>query len=372
MKKFVWALLLWPALAGAHTVDVTPVRMTLKADAGALRVTVEVNARSWSFLTGIALPEGGAPWPEDVLRSCQGYLHTHFAPSIDGKPLEGRVVGGRLAQPLWKSEVETEAVIQAVYDFPRGEEGTFAARVDFFREEWQAMEGQGARPSGEISRQFGTRLRWKPWPGGTRMVALSSPDFSLPVKELRRPAVARWGESLWGGVRAALSTGGGLCLLLAALLFPRPFRWGWAWVGAGVVAGLFWPGPASVAAGSLWIFAVLTALSSFLGAGALLWRMGLTGGAACAAALWAAEGAIFRDATSFTGFSLPWFWAGACAVLGASLPLKKGFSAFYAFHFRHLTPDELARQSLFHRRVAVVLVAVAGVTSTLSPLWTRP
>ena len=93
MKRFLLAFLLLPVLSSAHDVDVTPVRMALKADAGTLRVTVEVNARSWGFLTGIALPEGGAPWSEDVRRACQGYIHAHFAPAVDGKALEGRPVG---------------------------------------------------------------------------------------------------------------------------------------------------------------------------------------------------------------------------------------------------------------------------------------
>lgn len=369
MRRWFWAAVLWvPALAAAHTVAVAPVRVRLKADAGALRATVQTNALGWAELTGMDIPAGGAPWPDALRQAYLNYMQAHLPLFIDGKPLAGRVLGGRLAQPLWKSEGETELIIDVVYDFPPGQ--VFSGRANFFREEWEHMEGAGHGAARGVRRDFGTLLRWSPGPGGARLVSIQAPDFEMPRRTVLRSAPGRWGESAWLGARAVLEGGGGLTLLLAALLAPPALgRRAAAGLLAAFAAGVALPAaPATEVC--LWLAAAIVAGAMFTGRPAAVWWAGLVPGAACAARGWAAAGVVLRDATAFSAFAWPAFWAGPLLTVVAVLAGRKVFKAFYAYHFAHLTPDELARQALFHRRMAAVLVAIAGVTRVLSPLWT--
>jgi hypothetical protein len=82
-------------------------------------------------------------------------------------------------------------------------------------------------------------------------------------------------------------------------------------------------------------------------------------------------GRAYRDATGFIGFSWAAFAAGIAAALATALLLRGGTIAAYRKYFRHLTPDERARQSVFHRVIVARLLALAGLYWILSPFWAR-
>jgi hypothetical protein len=362
----VAALLLAPLLASAHTVAVRPVHVRLKADPGRLRLTVEVNALAWRFIAGVPVPSGEEPWaPEAGPRSME-YLRTHFPLSVDGRALEGRFQSIALAQPLWEDALGGLVVLRAVYDLPAG--GTFTARADFYREDRDGLEGRGLRPAAGVRRDFRTFVRWSAAPGGSAVKSLEDPALSLPLERLLRSGAGRAAESAWAGALAVLRVGGGAALLFVCLLFPG--RWTAVFVaagaaaGAGLVAAGLSPPPAV-----LWGAAAAAALSSVRGRSRFVAPAAAAVGAACAVPLWAAEGAAYRDATGFVLFSPAAFAAGVVALTGASWGARAGIAAFYRFHFRYLTPDELSRQAGFHRLMAALFVAVAGGYWLLAPLW---
>ena len=163
--------------------------------------------------------------------------------------------------------------------------------------------------------------------------------------------------------------------MIALLLFvPGPVP---AWGGAGAalilaIVGPFIPWGPSAAERVLWAAVVAAGFVSVVRGRAAFWLAAVLAGSPAAARLWVLEGRAYRDATEFRGFSWAAFAAGIAVLFVAALPIRSLVTAAYQRHFRHLTPEELARQSLFHRQVVSRLMAIAGLYWVLSPLWTTP
>lgn len=375
MKKLLAALFFLPAAAAGHVSAVYPVKVRLKADPGCLRVTVEAHVVNWRFLTGVSAPAEDGPWPEDLRRRAMAYIEGHLPFSVDGKPLAGKVLGGRVSRPLGKNVEGDILSVHAVYELPAGGR-TLAARAGFFREEWAWLEGAGYKAPAGLPREFHTLFRWGILPGASLRTSFQEGDMSIPLKKILRSAPGRWWESVWTGIRTVFGVGGAMVLLGAAMLFPpgvRAVKAGLVAAAAAGAAGVFLArgAPASALETASWMAVVAVALSSSLRRPAVLWAGGVAAGAFCSVPVWISAGADFRDLTGFAGFSWPAFLLGGALLLSAAEGVRRLWSRGYRRYFGFLTPDELERQSLFHRKIAVRMAAIAGVYRILSPLWTK-
>jgi len=361
--------LLLAAAAAADIDDVHPVRAAFRADPGLLRVTLEANAGSWGFY---AAPAPGGAFPDEEFRRRTGdYLKTHLPLSADGRPLEPRVLGGRVVRRLWRSEEASLVVIRAAYDLPPSFKA-FSMEDRVYREEWDRVEGAGIPVPSDVERDFRLFVEWGT--GGTAILTPRTPRRDVPWKALRRSLLRRWGESAAAGLGAFFSAVGGPALLISLLLFPPSRAAASAGAGAALVlagAGILLPWTPDAAERILWAGVVLAGAASSVRRREIPWLAAVGIGAPAAGRLWFLYGRTYRDATGFMGFSWAAFAAGIAALFTAVVLLRGAAAVLYGGYFRHLTPDERTRQGVFHRVIVARLLALAGVYWILSPLWVR-
>jgi hypothetical protein len=362
-------LLLLAAAAAADIDDVHPVRAVLRADPGLLRLTLEANVESWGY--GAGCVPGGPLSDEECRRRTADYLKTHLLLSADGRPLEPRVLGGRVVRELWRGEQASLVVLRAAYDPPPSLK-VFSMEDRIYREEWDRVEGRGIPIPSDVTRDFRLFVEWAP--GGTAILTPQASRRDVPWKALRRSVLRRWGESAAAGLGAFFSAVGAPALLISLLLF-FPSR-ALASAGAGIAlalagAGSFLSWTPDAAERILWAGVVLAGAAPSVRRREIPWLAAVWIGAPAAGRLWVLYGRTYRDATGFAGFSWAAFAAGISALFAAAVLLRWPAVLLYERYFHHLTADERARQGVFHRVVVARLLALAGLYWIFSPLWAR-
>ena len=366
-RSLALVLLLASAVPALADIDpIYPARAVFRADPGVVRVTLEVNAPSWEVPAPERIPL------ERLRRQTADYLRTHFLLSVAGRPLEPRVLGVRTVFPLWQGEEKSSFLIRLAYDLPPSGR-TVSIESDLFREEWSEVEAKNVPVPSDVTRDFRTFVRWSPGPGGAAVLTLKDPRRDIPWASFERSSLRRWGESAVAGVRAFFSVGGGTVLLVALLLFVPGLTCARGGAGVALVlagVGPFLPWGTSAAERVLWAAVVAAGIVTIVRRRPVTWLAAAWSGAPAAARLWVLEGRAARDATEFHGFSWVAFAAGIAFLFASALPIRSAAAAAYRRHFRHLTPEELSRQAMFHRQVVARLLAIAGLYWVFSPLWT--
>jgi hypothetical protein len=273
------------ALSFAHVTPLYPQRVTLKGDPGRLRLSLDVDAAYWSNeVLGLAERPPAGEWPAPMSEKALAYLREHLRLRVDGRPLEGRLIGARFYSEPWaalrkigQEGAEGRYAFELEYPLPP------AARVVSGRSlladsEWKEhlAEPEKAKTVG-WRQDFRTIWRAAGKRGRTAETTTASPDVSFDIAEVRRSRAQAAAEALAAPVAdwrrfvphflliaaAALWTASAarpravVALGLGVALLERPWTWR-------ALSGLFegrWLGPSLAAVGATALGLVLARLA---------------------------------------------------------------------------------------------------------------
>ncbi len=354
----ILAWLLGAALsASAHDFyPILPVRATLRVEPDRIVADFRADAVIWiEDVVGLhPMPPSG--WPAETLAKAEAYTNAHFRLTLDGKPLEGKLVAARYRQFPWEVNEEGVFFLRLVYPAAPAAGATLGGTASFYEEYRRELAGElGGKPVpyAEGYRTIATI------PGRRRLeftLTGDAPAFTAAVEDARRSPFAMTLESLRLGAQAALGSAAGFPALLAIALClgaKAPGRTAAAVLLAAAAAGFsvggLLPSPP-------WLIWAAT-LGASLGIGRRAFAPALS--AAAAAGLGAAWCGAASPLLPHCALAFPSALAGALAA-GAGL-MAAGWLGVRAEHRRLASVSQSRVDELFARRARLTATALAMV-----------
>ena len=292
MKIAFFSVLVWAcaAIADADVMPIYPVYATVKADAGRLRLHLDVDAAYWS---NEVLPAGprNQPWPEPQRAAAEKYINESLPLRLDGRLVLGRLARARFYHEPWAAvrrlgQEGAEGRYAFDLEYPlAGKNLRVSGKSAFYLEEWNKFLADPERAKAVSWKQdFRTKLFLAGPRGRTIEIAMTSPDFSFDFSEIARSRWQAAGEALsipwfdWDFLFWEL-----LLILAAALAWPPAAAARRAFLGAAfavlgcTAGGLRLPGYGQ------WLSLAALAAASWFGSGpfwlAAAWAAGAATGA---------------------------------------------------------------------------------------------
>jgi hypothetical protein len=356
MTIFAWLICAALSASAHETYPIRPVRATLRVEPDRIVADLRADSIIWIAEVTDQNPMPARDWPAATLAKVEAYTNAHFRLSVDGKPVEGKLVSARYRQFPWEVNEEGVFFLRLVYPAAPAASASVSGSARFYeeyRKELESESGGGPIPFKEGYRTF------MDIPGRRRLaftLTPEAPSFTASTEEARRTWFAMALEGFQRGAQAALGSAAGFPALLAIALClgPKP-------PSRTTIALLL----ASASGGF--------AIGRWLGAPAwLIWAAALAGSLAMN------RGKASSFLSPMVGACLGLAWSGAaipllphhalaspCAmagtlVAGAAL-LSGAWFGVRAEHRRLATVSESRVDELFARRARLTATALAMV-----------
>ena len=341
--------------ASAHDFfPIKPVKATLRVEPDRVVADLRADSIFWiEEVTGLH-PMPPKDWPAETLAKVEAYANGNFRLSLDGKPLQGKLVEARYRKLPWEVNEEGTFFLRLVYPAAAG--SSIAGTATFYEDYRKDIAGELAGRPLPFPEGYRTFLDI---PGRRRQsftLTSEAPSFTVSADEARRSSLAMTLESLQRGAQAALGTAAGFPAMLAIALClgaNAPKRSSLALLLAsglcGFAAGGFLPAPPWL----IWAATLAATVAAGLG------RLTPAAGAAAAAGLGFAWCEATRPLLPHSALALPAALAGALA--GGAALLSVAWLGVRAEHRRLAEVSESRVDELFARRVSLTATALAMV-----------
>src|SRR5437879_3500640 len=183
---FLTSLCFGPGALEAHEIPIHPVEIELRVYPDLIRATMNSNQCYWSAeILRVSLPPPA--WTETLLGQVKKYVDEHFPLTVDGKPLESRILEARYVQEPWQDVLSGRVIFRFLYRLPPQKGRWLSGRATFFSE--HAREDPDENYVTYLDVPGRRHMRW--------VLPLKAPGFELPIDEATRtPWQAAW-DRLW-------------------------------------------------------------------------------------------------------------------------------------------------------------------------------
>lgn len=218
MTIFSWLICAALSASAHETYPIRPVRATLRVEPDRIIAELRADAIIWiEEVTGLS-PMPPRDWPTATLAKVEAYTNAHFRLSVDGKPVEGKLVSARYRQFPWEVNEEGVFFLRLIYPAASATGSSVSGSARFYEEYRKELEGEfGSRliPFKEGYRTFVNI------PGRRRLaftLTPEAPSFAASIDEARRTGFAMAFESFLRAAQAVLGEAAGFPALLAIAL----------------------------------------------------------------------------------------------------------------------------------------------------------
>jgi hypothetical protein len=169
------AVLLSPGALRAHESPIHPVEVQLKVYPRGIHMTLDSNQCYW-FAEVLKLDAEPAMWMETFNGPVKKYVDEHFKLTLDGVPLESRMLGVHWAQNPWQNHQLGRLIFQFSYSLPPQGGRRLEGSATFFSELAAEDKDEVYETHLDVPGRKHTKLS----------LPLSAPHFELSLAEATR------------------------------------------------------------------------------------------------------------------------------------------------------------------------------------------